>query len=964
MKTVKTTLLCVLLMACTAVFAQSREGLSTYTLDNGLTVYLWEDHNAPDVTGYVAVRAGSIDEPMEYTGLAHYLEHMLFKGTEKIGSVDWEKEKPLYEQIIRLYDEYSDATDPKVREELTTKINEASLEAAKYSTTEDFFNLMDFIGAEGVNAYTSYDMTCYHNSFSATQMQRWLTIFSDRLINPVFRTFQAELENVFEEYNMYEDNISSHIRKALFKEVYDGHPYDRDVIGVPEHLKNPRLSRLIEFYNTWYVPNNMALILVGDFNTEKTKPLIEQTFGRLQYKELPARKQYPKKSFAGNPKKSYKIGYNPEIVWVYDGVKKGDPDEIALQFASALLSNGTQTGLLDKITADGIINGADFEIDSRRDMGRIMIMAVPYFDVSQQQFESNSATEKIVFKEVDKLKNGEIDDWMMEVVKKEAVQNYTLAFERPSSKLQAVLESFIYNQPVDDIFTELNRFLAVTKEDVQRVAQKYLNADHLTISFDEGTPKKNKLAKPKIKPLDPVKGVETDYSKAFKQIPMDEVKEEFLDFDEVKVLDIDKNVRLHYMPNEQNNIFSLRLRYGVGTEKLPMLEYSVDLMNRAGILPNTTPQQFRRQLAELGARCSYSVNDSYLTLTIIGDDAKLKEICNLVNRQLLMPKLDERQFESVRGQAWRTRYVISKYDELLGQAMLEYTMYGDKSDFIDMVPFKDVYFLEMSKVNATFLGATKYALDVYYTGTHAVNDVIAALPLQEGVQPSESPVVKDRKTYDKTQVYFLPNSNVQQATVYFYFNGQPYTVDQAVDYMAFNQYFTGGFTGLVLDEIRAKRSMAYTAQGYMATAPLPNKKGYFIGYIGTQSDKVADAIDVFMSLLDSMPQYPERIESIKAALRESVLTNKPDFRSKSYTYDRWREVGYTDDPAKINLPKIDALKFEQIVDFYEKYVKGQPVTILVIGDPKLINQKQIQAKYGKINKLNRSKLFAPLDIDW
>ena len=824
---------------------------------------------------------------------------------------------------------------------------------------------MDFIGAEGVNAYTSYDMTCYHNSFSASQMQRWLTIFSDRLVNPVFRTFQAELENVFEEYNMYEDNISSHIRKALYKEAYGGHPYERDVIGLPEHLKNPRLSKLIEFYNTWYVPNNMALILVGDFDTETTQPLIEQTFGRLQYKELPERTKYPNKSFAGNPKKSYKIGYNPELLWVYDGIKVGDPDQIPLEFAVALLTNNSQTGLLDKLEADGIVNGASIGLDARRDMGRIIVSAIPYYDVSQQQFESNGATEKIIFKEVDKLKSGNFDDWLMEVVKKEMAQNYTLAFESPSSKTQALISSFIYNTPVDDIFTELDKYLAVTKEDVQRVAKKYLGTDHLTVIFDEGTPKKNKLAKPKIEPLDPIQGVETEYAKAFKQIPIVPAEDTFLDLNEVKVLDIDNNVRLHYLPNTQNDIFTLRLRYGVGTEKLPMLEYSVQLMNRAGIMPKTDPQQFRRQLAELGGRCSYSVDESYLTLTIIGNDANLKEICNLVNRQLLMPKLDQRQFESVRGQAWRQRFVISKYDEVLGSALTEYILYGDKSEYIDVVPFMDVYYLEMTKVNTTFLEATKYALDVHYTGNRSIDDVKAALPLQEGVRPSESPYVRERKSYDKTQVYFLPNSNVQQAKVYFYFNGQPYSaVDNAVEYMAFNQYFSGGFTGLVLDEIRAKRSMAYTATGYMAESRLPGKKGYFIGYIGTQSDKVADAIDVFMSLLDSMPMYPERMEAVKAALREEELTSKPYFRGKSWTYDRWREMGYTDDPAKTNLPKIDALTFDQIESFYEKYIKGQPVTIYVIGDPKLINQKQIQAKYGKINKVTKSKLFAPLDIDW
>ena len=305
--------------------ALTREGLTEYKLDNGLTVMLWEDHEAPDVEGYIVVRAGAVDEPAEYTGLAHYLEHMLFKGTRRIGALDWEQEKPIYDSIIALYDQYSDATDPKVREQLATQINEASMRQAKISSLEDFFVLLDLIGAEGVNAYTSYDLTAYHNTFPASEMYRWLTIFSDRLIHPVFRTFQAELENVFEEYNMYANDPSSQVQKQLFADIYKGSPYERDVIGLPEHLKNPRLSKLIEFYDTWYVPNNMALIIVGDFDSEIAKPMIQETFSRLEAKPLPERPTYPEVSFAGNPSKHYNLGYNPQVAWIYQGVKEGDP---------------------------------------------------------------------------------------------------------------------------------------------------------------------------------------------------------------------------------------------------------------------------------------------------------------------------------------------------------------------------------------------------------------------------------------------------------------------------------------------------------------------------------------------------------------------------------------------------------------------------------------------------------------
>ena len=957
-----------MVMSMTMLFAQSREGLTEYKLDNGLTVMLWEDHDQPDVTGYVAVRAGAMDEPAEYTGLAHYLEHMLFKGTKKIGALDWEKEKPYYEEIIRLYDEYAVTTDETKRAELTTKINEASIEAAKYATVEDFFVLLDGIGATGVNAFTSYDMTCYHNSFPAANMYKWLTIFSDRLIDPVFRTFQAELENVFEEYNMYEDNPSTHVRKTLMSTIFAGHPYERDVIGLPEHLKNPRLSKLIDFYNTWYVPNNMALIIVGDFDTETTKPMIEETFGRLEYKELPARPTYAKTSFAGNPKHKFKMGYYPMVIWAYDGVNMTDEDLLPLQFVASLLNNSTNTGLLDKLNIDGIVSSAGVSVNALRDQGRIIIEAIPYYDANQQAYESNAATEKIVMAEINRLKNGDIPDWLIQTVKAEYAQNYKLAFESSATKMDALVSSFIYGTPTDDIFTENEKIQALTKEDIQRIAKKYFDANYMTLAFDEGDPKKNKLAKPKIKPLDLINSQETEYAKAFKALPQGELKQTFMDLNDVVVEEIDQNVKLHYATNPKNNIFSLDLIFGVGTEKLPMLEYVTSLMNRAGIMPNTEPQDFRRQLSELGGRCGYGVNGSYFYVSIIGDEEHLAEICQLVQRQMLMPKFDTKQFDAVKGSELSSRFMMSKMDGLQADALREYVLFDKESEYIDVVPFMDVYYMDELKLKVEFQNAIKYALDIHYCGQKPVEEVkdilTKNLPLQEGVMPSTSPEIRQKKTYDKTQVYFLGNSNVQQSTIYFYFNGKPYDKDQAVLFQAFNQYFSGGFTGIVLDEIREKRSMAYTASGQAVRGPLPGKESYFMGYIGTQSDKAVDAINVFMSLLDSMPEYPERIESVKAALRQNAQTAKPSFRTKTEAYDSWREMGYEMDPAKYNQEAINNLTFEQIKQFYEENIKGQPVSIIVMGDPKLIDQKALQAKYGKIVKVSKARLFAPLDLDF
>lgn len=949
------------------IFNVNSQEFTSYKLKNGLTVYLWPDKNQPDITGQVIVKAGSAVEPLEYTGLAHYLEHVLFKGTQKIGSFDWEKEKPHYQKIIQLYDEYSASSDPIARVGLEKKINEESLFQAQYASTSEFSNLVEGMGGKGLNAGTSYDYTVYYNSFPSFQIEKWLDLYSERMINPVFRSFQAELENVFEEFNMYQDDNNTHVQEFVSSYLYKGHPYERSIIGTPEHLKNPRLSKLIEFYNTWYVPSNMALILTGNFDVEEVKPMIDAKFSRLEGKIAPARKTYSEADFTGNPRYSAKIGYSPFIFFAYKAVPIGHEDGVALDFCASLLSNSANTGLLDKIGLDGEVQYAGAYVDSRKDQGRFVVRAVPYYDSNQRRYDSDKATEKIVMKEIEKLKNGTIDEWLIESVRKSELRNYELMMENANSKVLILSTIFGYELPNDFFAKNIERIKSITKDDIQKVVKKYINVDHLTVSIEAGSPKKNKLKKPDIKPIDQPKGKTSDYAIYLKLMPVKPVAEVYNDFSEVKSDQLYDKINLYHSTNTMNDFFTLTLKYGVGTEKMPKLKYATSLMNSAGIMPNSDAQDVRRKFSELNATCSYRVTDDYFYITLIGSEENMESICRLMAQQILMPKLDDKQLNRVKGDEISNRFMLEqKSADVLGDALLDYAMYKNKSGYIDRLGLKDIYSLTIGELTGEIIRATDYALDIHYVGKKELANVVdilkGNLPLKEGVKASESPIVKDRISYDKPTVYFLPSAEAQQAKVYFYINGTAYKIEDKVNYDAFYQYFSGGFNGLVMNEIRENNSMAYSAYGAMITPPIQNKNAYFLGYVGTQPDKVVGAIELYMKLLTNLPLYPERIDNIKTYLKQTYLSNRPSFRSKSMTFNSWKQLGYTDDPAKINMPKVEKLTFDQIVNFYNEEIKGKPVTILIVGDPKLIDVKSFQEKYGKVTRLSESGLFSKLDL--
>ena len=963
----KKILVCVIYVYCALVAWGQNDDFVQYQLENGLTVYLWEDHDQPDVQGWTVTRAGSIDEPADATGLAHYLEHMLFKGTDRIAALNWEKEKPLYEQIIALYDTLALTTDAKAREAVQLRINEVSLKAAQYTAPDEFSNLIQGIGGEGLNAFTAYDVTCYMNSFPSYQMERWLTLYADRLTNPVFRSFQAELENVFEEYNMYLDDNSTHSRNFIFGHLYKGHAYARDIIGYPEDLKNPKLRQLIDFYNTWYVPNNMALILVGDFDIETTKPLIEKTFGKLQYRDLPERTTYPTTEFAQDERYSAKLGYMPELYIAYNGVPVGNKDELLLDFLGEILSNSMQIGLLDELTLDNKLMYAGAVTDARRDQGRFLVVAVPYMDAETQTYTSLKETEKLVNDAIQQLVNGNISEELVEAVRQNFYQEFDRTMEYPEMKVQLLQNAFTYQQSIEELLKQKELVAAITMDDLKNAAKKYLGAPKKTFEIEEGTPKKDKLPKPKIKSLESPKG-ESAYCQYLESIPAGKLTPRFIDFSDIDQDRFYEGVSVYCTPNVKNNIFSLRLKYGVGTYELPLLEYASALMNMSGIkgTPGLKPAEFRAQLAKLGGKCSYAVSEDYFYVDIEGNEANLEEIVSLVNLHMCLPNFESENdmlLNNIKGQEYSARQVEQRNTDIVADAAFDYVRYGENSPYIKRPALmEEVIQLTAAQLEGVFHQVQNYELEIHYAGAlpalEVKNILYNKLSLNQHVRMSKSPIERPIVPITEDKIYFLPDASMQQAKVYILIDGKPYAAKDAVNYMAFNEYFGGGFSGLVMNEIREKRSMAYNAYGHFSRPAKQGQMTKFTGYVGTQSDKVIDAVGVYMSLLDSMPQYPETIENIRTILRQSILSNKPTFRTKSQRLTANMLMGYKVDPAMLQVRDIQRLTFDNILSFYQSHVQGKPMTILIMGDPKLIDQKQLKAKYGKITKLSKSRLFS------
>jgi len=937
--------------------------LEHYKLDNGLKVILYEDKEATEVFGSVTVKAGAYHEPEQSTGLAHYLEHVLFKGTQELGTSNWEEEKPYYDEIIQLFEQMRETDDADEKKAISKKINELSIKAGEFTINNEFSNLVQGLGGTGLNAGTGYDQTTYYNSFPSYQIERWLELYAGRFINPVFRGFQAELENVYEEKNMYSDNPSAVIQEELGKEIYgQSHPYGRSIIGYTEHLKNPSLKDVIDFFNSHYVPGNMALVLAGDIDISAVKPLIEKSFGKWEAKEVPTTKSYEAKRFEGKEKRNVKMTPYPQAFWVYNGIKTGDDDEIALDLVCELLSNYNQTGMLDKYVLDGDVQYIGVSADTRKYGGSINVVAVPTFDLNTFRFNSLTAIHKLVDLEIKKLVNGEIADWLIESVKMDQINSFKLAIERPRTIGLICSRSFVNEEPIEETLQYVDKVKAVTKEDLIAVAQKYFGKNYLAFYSTEGTPDKGEhIKKPKLEPITPAVGEKSVFAKRLENISLSETKASYVDFNkDIETSILAEGVKLFYTPNKVNDIFTMTIKFGVGSREIPAIGLAASLMNSAGVMAQYKAHEVKKEFSRLGCSYSFDYDANYTYVTLEGNERNLEDACRLLSKLYIIPELDEKQMNRLLGGTIGSRSIEKKDKDSQVTALRNYLLYGENSPSLTRLSSEEIKAFTLSSLAAEFTKATQYETSVHFVGKTPFEELAkrltSSLAFPSNLTTSNSPDIIPFATHPDNSIYFVHNKDASQSDVYIFVHSKAYSLDQEPYVDAFNQYFSGGFNGIVAQELRELRSFAYTANASYIALPKVGKETALLGYIGTQSDNTLNALREFLKLINDMPEKPERIDNIKNYLIQESGTGKPSFRNVSSRIEQWQKMGYNQDPASVNLKAYEDMAFSDIVDFYNNNVKGLPISIAIVGNKSNVDVKALN-EFGKVKNVKMNQIF-------
>ncbi len=915
------------------------------TLGNGFRVFIAENHERPEVFGAVVVKTGAKNDPADDTGMAHYLEHMLFKGTTALGTTDWAKEQPHQVRLEQLYDQLrgaDDATRTRVLEQIGAEVQQTY----PYVVPNELDQLLRLLGGRGVNAFTSYDETVYHNTFPASQVEPWLEIYAHRFENPVFRLFPSELEAVYEEKNIALDTTGyTAFRKAL-RAVFPTHPYGgTDVLGEVEHLKRPSLSAMRRYFDTYYVPQNMALVLSGDVDPDAVMPVIERTFGGWARGADPPPTPGVVEPFEVDQRFSMRATPIRAGVIAYRTVPERHDDFAALQVIRQLLSNPQRSGLIDRASDGGKLLYALHLPADFTDHNLDAVVYVPR--ILTQTFRG---AEREASKPFDAVAAGDFDEATFEAIRTALLNEEARGLEDNENRALTIAHAFVAHGDWQGHRRYVQRLRSLTKADVVRVAAALFGDHRLRIRSRMGFPRKVRLDKPDVPAVQATPGAHSALYTDLAQRPWAPPQLSVIDFDRDIARVREPRLGVEAVGNPFNELFSIEVRFGVGHLRMRPLQLVAELVPRLGTYQRS-PEAMQEAWFALGTTLAVESELDELVVRLEGPQEHLDAALALLSEVLVSAAPDPGVWRKVRRERWGFRRLTMRDPRALSEALRDHVLFGDLSPWVRDYGPAGARWMSAEVLLDHWEAAQRYAPVVRYSGPAPLREVDAAvrehLALRTGRAPAVDPVVLPRRLPAETTIYFLPRRDAVQTHLWFLIDGEAIGPEDAAAADAFAEYFGGSMAGLVFQEIREFRALAYSAGAGLIRDAEPSGAGYLQGYVGCQADKTFDALEVMLGLLRDMPRHPDRMPVVQASLSRGLEVSSPSFRDLAQTVDDWRQRGYSADPRPQRLEAYGALNFEDIERFYAKHVAGRPVAIAIVGDPRKVRRTRLRT-YGPV----------------
>ena len=953
-------LACLCVASCSRYETVKNDPLKTkiYTLDNGLKVYMSVNKEEPRIQTYIAVKVGGKNDPSETTGLAHYFEHLMFKGTTHFGTSDYEAEKPLLDEIESLFETYRKTTDPAERAALYHRIDSVSYEASKISIPNEYDKLMAMIGAEGTNAWTSHDETVYTEDIPSNQIDNWARIQADRFRNGVIRGFHTELETIYEEKNMSLTQDNRKMWEALDEALFPHHPYGKQtVLGTQEHLKNPSITNVKKYHDTYYVPNNIAICVAGDFNPKEMVATIEKYFGDWEPNpEIPVL-QFEKEAPITAPIVREVFGLEAENIilgWPLPGAADLKNTAVA-EIAGSILSNGT-AGLMDlDLNQQQKVLTAYAGSNVQPDYCSFLAMGRP------KEGQSLDEVRDLMLAEVAKLRSGEFEESLIEATVNNLRLNKMEELEHNSSRAVAYVDAFINGVDWKDAALELDRYAAVTKDDIVTWANAYLPENGYAVVYKrQGVDNSvQKIAAPTITPIVTNRDRQSDFLTEIQNTTVKPIEPVFVDFSkDMSRFELAPGIDALYKKNELNDIFTLRFEVKTGSEADPTLSGAFDYLQYLGTA-DMTAEQIASRMYELACSFSFNCGPNRTVVNLSGLNKNMPEALRLLEDLMVNAVPDEAVLQNLKMDIMKSRADAKSSQRACFNALQTYVMYG--GDYIKKITPTNEEVLALTSED--LLGKVKelfgYEHRVLYYGPSSESqfkDAILAnhligqdLKPLEDVYPVRLLTPEDKVVlaqYDAKQLYYLQYSD----------RGEAFDPVANPEVSLYNEYFGGGMNSIVFQEMREARGLAYSAVAFLSTPTHKTDTYPFIAFIATQNDKMQQAVEAFEEIIENMPESEAAFAVAKDGILSRLRTQRTTGFSVLSAYESCERLGLERPMDKELFEKVQGMTLADVKAAQEKWVKGRDYTYSILGDLKDIDTKYL-AGIGPVQVVSLEELF-------
>lgn len=928
-----------------------------YTLSNGLKVYLSDYKNEPRIQTAIAVKAGGKNDPADNTGLAHYLEHMMFKGTSDFGTQNWEKEKVLIDSVEALFNQYKLITDPEKRKAHYRLIDQVSIEASKYAIANEYDKLVSGIGAKGTNAYTTNDRTVYINDIPANQLENWLKIEGNRFQMIVNRLFHTELEAVYEEKNR---SLDSDIRKgfeAMLSALFKQHPYGtQTVIGTIEHLKNPSITEIKNYFYKYYVPNNVAICLSGDLDFDRTIAMIDKAFGGWQPNETLPTWTAAQEEPVTAPIEKEVLGPDAErLMMGFRLPGRSSKDYVMVRLMDNMLSN-SQAGLVDLnlVKQQKVLEASTFVYDMN-DYCMQVLMASPKDGQTLEQLRD------LFLEELNKIKTGNFDDWLISAVVNDLKMNQLNQYQYNWARSNDMVVAFTTGMAWNNYVSELDRMSKVTKEELMAFANQYFGDNYVAVYKRTGKdPNAQQVEKPEITKVDLNRDVKSPFHEQILASEPARLTPLFIDYDtDIQKLKMKNDLEVLYTQNSENDLFRLYYKADFGTNVDPRIKVAVDYLEFVGT-STYSAEEIQKELFKIGCNFSVFSSDEESYVMLFGLSENMEKAMVIFEDLLANAQPDDEALAKLKDRILKEREDQKKNKSaILFSGLMNYGLYGPQSPFTNVVSNTEVVNLTATELLELTKNFTKTTHKVLYYGPMEATQLVSVLnanhQLPETMLPLPAPKTFTKQEVTKPAVYWADYDMVQEE-ILLLTRGEDFDVSRLPESRLYNEYFGGNMGSIVFQEIREAQGLAYSVWANYSTAGEVGKKDHFFAYVGTQADKQNQAIPALMNIIENLPESPTGLETARKSLMNQIESERITRWSKLFNYESALDMQVDHDIRRDLYEKIPTMTMEDVVNFQKKYVKGKTYNIMVLGDKEKIDFAGLQ-KYGEVKQLTLEELF-------